>query len=881
MTKQRLEILAKPTLFKASILDFKAIGKIWSKGVQKGIPQSELKIPFTDEKEPTATLLYEVNNDTKHYFIPAYKIDVHRVSGMQQHKVQLLEASEGEGGLLKVSLKTVPSDQLTGDVNNAIPFDLKPSITLQFLVPSTKVEKTFSFQELVATDSGYDATLRVTNFSELSQISMAINDSAYNCKLLVKSSQTFGVPRFFSSSVIPNPILGFTKKETITVRQLKFLKIHLSVQNWDAYTDAFFKASPQLPPCGKNKNASRTWLEIYDDKGKRLYGYCAINTNKRLQDFSFAVPLSKPIPNTCHIVLWDRITNKRYTSNKINCKGNPDMQPVKSGERLYRSVAKQFTQELEFNLLEDTYLNLIGKKEHITEGYTEFHLTFPEDGSEHLYIQDLVSPEKFYFFPDHYVIARDNSAPFTPILGAEFVGEDLEQLKVTIDYRAKAYTNVNRKKNALQQLQNLPTDTKIPITLSLPPWGGNQFKFKLFLPKTNGLSELKNSLITAEHLQDIITDISLEDFQDFLNNLGNKNAITNLFTGHVEIDLPGIPIAPIPVLNTLAAVDASMLVINPQPSFNFQIEITNTSSKMLSAQGLLPQIQDGETIVDGSKINLQLPIILRPNASLTFVVVPKGIIQNPAEALVNLTWEGMKEFDSEGNTSSTTASFTVTNQSINEGQSFQVFNPTESIINATGIKVLNVVDGDKQLLTLKNVPSPIELNPGESFSFEAVSQNNISIGAENLVFEWLDFSAKPNLQNLYESIVDTSINNTYEKEITIQLHVVIQGEASPIRILKVLFKTEEDGPKTNELQFDASEVPNTDLGVIEKRVVLRQSLQDFVLDSVDSGSYWYKIQLIHSTDSQGNTEEIAGEWIKTQGDNLSITTDKLPKKDQE
>ncbi len=863
-----------------SFIDFKSIGKIWGRGLQKGIPQSELKIPYTNQKEPLDSLLYKLNNDTKEYFIPSYKIDVHRVSGSQQYRIQLLEASEGEGGLLKVSLKTIPSEKLKNKTNNALPFDIKPSLTLRFIVPSTKVEKKFTFQEIIKTDIGHDATLKIANFDELSQVSIAIRDSAYVCKLFMSRSQKVAVPKFFTTPVMQNPIIGLTKKETFTIRGKNFHRIHISIQNWNAYSDALFRASSGLPPCGKNINASRTWLEIFDNKGKRLYGYCAFNTNKSLQNFSFAVPSSKPIPATCYVVLWDRKVNKKYTSNKINIKGAPNMKPSKPGEKLYKSLHKQFTQELEFNFPEDTYLNLIGKKENITEGYTEYNLTFTEDGSEHLYIQDLVSPEKFYFFPDHYAISRDSSAPFTPILGAEFVGEDIENLKVKIDYRATAYTNPNRIETALQQLQKHPSINKTNITLSLPPWGGNQFKFKLFLPKTNGLSERENSLVTSENLQDIITDISLEDFQDFLNNLSSKNAITNMFTGHVEIGLPGIPIAPIPVINTLSPVEANMLVINTESNINFRVEIKNTSTKTLSAQGLLPQIQDGEAMVNGSKINLQLPLILSSGASITFTIIPKGVLENPDQSLVDLTWEGMKEFDSDGNTTTTKESFTISNQSIHEGLSIQVFNPTESVINANEIKVFNKVGNNKQLLTLKNAPVPIVLNSGDAFSFEAVSNNNLPDGTSNLFFEWIDFSAIPNLQNLYESIVDTSVNNTYEQVITLQLHVNIQGDASPIRILKVLFKNEEEGPETNQILFDGSEAPNTTLGFLEKNIVLRNSLQDFVLANADSGAYWYQIKLVNNTDINGDTEEIEGKWTKAQGNNLAITTDKLPEKEQ-
>ena len=52
--------------------------------------------------------------------------------------------------------------------------------------------------------------------------------------------------------------------------------INLNVANWAQYPTELFAARPDLPPCGRNANASRTWVDIYNSAGDRLYGFCAL-----------------------------------------------------------------------------------------------------------------------------------------------------------------------------------------------------------------------------------------------------------------------------------------------------------------------------------------------------------------------------------------------------------------------------------------------------------------------------------------------------------------------------------------------------------------------------------------------------------------------------
>src|SRR6266508_1079119 len=80
-----------------------------------------------------------------------------------------------------------------------------------------------------------------------------------------------------SAPPIPNPVLYLTGLEVFQSGGKQFIRYKYDVFNKDAYPADMFAASPNLPPCGKNTKASRTWLDFYDQSGKRLNGFCALS----------------------------------------------------------------------------------------------------------------------------------------------------------------------------------------------------------------------------------------------------------------------------------------------------------------------------------------------------------------------------------------------------------------------------------------------------------------------------------------------------------------------------------------------------------------------------------------------------------------------------
>ena len=108
-------------------------------------------------------------------------------------------------------------------------------------------------------------------------------------------------------------------KSSYMAKGKRRIKYSLAIKNWRVYPADLFKAAPDLPPCGKNNKASRTWVTIYDARRrKRLQGYCAFTSPNGLKRISFSIPSGVKPPEKVLVVLHDRKTGKKYSSNAVS-----------------------------------------------------------------------------------------------------------------------------------------------------------------------------------------------------------------------------------------------------------------------------------------------------------------------------------------------------------------------------------------------------------------------------------------------------------------------------------------------------------------------------------------------------------------------------------
>lgn len=118
-----------------------------------------------------------------------------------------------------------------------------------------------------------------------------------------------------SAPVLPNPILYFLGQEYVEIGGKQVTRYHFDVANKDVYPNELFTASPELPPCGTNTKAARTWVDIYDQSGKRLNGFCALGKSSDLNKIWFGLETGMVPPSWVYIELNDRKTSTKYKSN--------------------------------------------------------------------------------------------------------------------------------------------------------------------------------------------------------------------------------------------------------------------------------------------------------------------------------------------------------------------------------------------------------------------------------------------------------------------------------------------------------------------------------------------------------------------------------------
>lgn len=118
-----------------------------------------------------------------------------------------------------------------------------------------------------------------------------------------------------SAPALPNPVLTFVGAEPAEVGGKQIFRYRFDVANKSVYPTEMFAAAPDLPPCGQNTKSSRTWVDIYDQQGKRLNGFCALGSPSDLSKIWFGAPSDAVPPSWIYIELVDRKTGTKYKSN--------------------------------------------------------------------------------------------------------------------------------------------------------------------------------------------------------------------------------------------------------------------------------------------------------------------------------------------------------------------------------------------------------------------------------------------------------------------------------------------------------------------------------------------------------------------------------------
>ena len=116
---------------------------------------------------------------------------------------------------------------------------------------------------------------------------------------------------------LPAPTLSLQS----TTVEGSMARFELDVANYAQFPAELFLQAPDLPACGANTSASRTWVDIYDQNDAFVYGFCSLGNPSDLNNIWFATPDAQR-PAEVYIKVTDRRCNITYTSNRISIPGS-------------------------------------------------------------------------------------------------------------------------------------------------------------------------------------------------------------------------------------------------------------------------------------------------------------------------------------------------------------------------------------------------------------------------------------------------------------------------------------------------------------------------------------------------------------------------------
>lgn len=443
-------------------------------------------------------------------------------------------------------------------------------------------------------------------------------------------------------SSLPTPVLSFVGKEITSTRSNRFTQAKLSITNWEKFSSDFFKPSPDLPPCGKNKKASRTWVDIHDAKtDARLYGFCAISSPKTLTKLWFSVPSHKNLPDRVYVKFNDRRAKVVRKSNVVETKKPEPIPP------LYRQVRKELDcivkPEL-FAFLKDLhgymFKGIVPGSE--SNGLVRFRL--PWRGIHHTYLQDATRPHVVYFFPDQFKIARRQEAPFTPFITVRVVSNaGSADTDVVFDYIVAPHTEPRRLREAREALMADPTFSATDVQFQ--PFVTSDVRFFIDRPTQQGTVRKERtgaSLVLQGFLKDTLV-MKLPDFGIIFDAMHRDTA--SLFLGRIEIEVPGENSEVIPFTARMDDLAGELFLYTADANSDGSINVSlmNAIESPIQIDALDASVSSGGHFSNASIQGLAFPVEnLDPGSTVQMTVMPATPLTGSGTPEVNFSLEAVQ-----------------------------------------------------------------------------------------------------------------------------------------------------------------------------------------------------------------------------------------------
>lgn len=549
--------------------------------------RADVDVPISPSPSPNDTQLFLHPTEVRQRFwLPRYHIAQERVSNEDRYRISFAETDAGWQLTLRLEPHAAPE---IANVTNRFPvlehdLEVALSYSVQGGGPSTK---TLSFQEILRDDTGVDATLTFNGLPQRDEVFTVLSDASRlpaltvhrNIRVAVEERrETLGAeaaapnigvlqpgvvrldPRVVRpirpigpivvhpvhpvQIALPTPVIKQIHTERVTIRNTEFIRYWLAVSNWHEYHDSLFAKSPDLPPCGSNTNAARTWVDVLDGQSNaRLQGYCAFGKKENLQKFWVARKAVDPNPlRTVKVKLTDRRTNRTVVSNAIRLQGLPPPPPPEPKFLILTADMKQQVEPTPFAFSRDLHGYIftgVGNGGGAPGGGGLIRHRDSFDGFVHSYFQDAVERNLFYFIADDFRIARRGGVSRPPLmtLRVRSNGGSTENTNVTWDLAVTPYINPARLDAARARLATLTSQDADAITFQ--PYVTSDVKFTIQRPTATGSvreEQPSNALMLERPIIETLA-IPVVDFQLAFDAMLGRTA--SALTGKVEVEIEG------------------------------------------------------------------------------------------------------------------------------------------------------------------------------------------------------------------------------------------------------------------------------------------------------------------------------------------------------
>ena len=550
-----------------------------------GYTRSEATHPISPVAQPSDAVLFEDGKDpAKTYWLPRYRLR------RDQGRYEIAQAEEADGLFtMRFGLEPFPAPELAAATAQPLPHRL--GVTLKYRAANSDIEKQLPAAELAPDPRGHVLTLKLT-LEERDSLLRAFRSDFAGAQLVLTRAIDVAVPLPpATTSEQPKGAFRFERGALHAVRRV----------------------DPEMMRAAVLREPSRA---VEAAAFARVSGR-TLGRRRRAPFIGDGEVVDSPAP------------------------------PPPPAEPRFADFSGilECAVSLRFDQADHPYLFPAGASTSATPEFERILLRYPPDdpaGRVHAYFRAVSRPDRFYFLPDAFKLARTGEAPFTPALVFR-VDEDettgASHVELTCDIRpetdgkrllaAKAGLRAHVRVQGGSGPGDLvlePLTARARLRLGLPRGGAVQ------MVDTAAEVDLANGFLLSERF-------TLEDFQDVFAAMASSS-VSTLLRGAVVVSTGLAADDHVPVDIRFTDMEGEMFTyaeVGDPATGSVAVTLTNATESKLRLVALPVWLRRGADMVEGrlAGIDLSQPLELAPSAAFSFTVQPVLPLpgEGPADAV--------------------------------------------------------------------------------------------------------------------------------------------------------------------------------------------------------------------------------------------------------